>query len=246
MEAILGPADDENAPPEALNIRDAASAAVAWADKQQARGAARSTGGATPAGAADLVAELHAAREAQAIAEAHAAQFEAERDSAAAARELLRTLVAHLIGERAYLAGQLTRTYQRPWKPIKPAFNHLLRMLGAASGLISEGMSARLASSAEKRSPKRFDRFLAPPGAPAPKAPAIRTNPRVREQAAAEPCRRRQRAAAHLRSSARFRNHPLFRKAVVDFPMSEIDRRFPPAIPFEVIVDGRRFGRSRG
>ena len=33
FEAMLGPADDENAPPDALNISNAASAAVAWAEK---------------------------------------------------------------------------------------------------------------------------------------------------------------------------------------------------------------------
>src|SRR6185312_7072055 len=120
--------------------------------------------------AADLMDELRAAREAQAIAEARAAEFEAERDSAAAARESLRTLAAHLIGERAYLAGQLTRIYKRPWKPIKLAATYqLLRILSAASGPISEGLSGRLARSAEKRSPTRFDRFLSPPGAPAPR-----------------------------------------------------------------------------
>ena len=92
LEATLGPADDENAPPEALNIWDAASAAVAWAESERARIAAGSRAVATPGTAADLTAELDAARAARAIAEARAAQFEAERDSAAAASESLRIL----------------------------------------------------------------------------------------------------------------------------------------------------------
>jgi hypothetical protein len=124
LEATLGPADDENAPPEALNIWDTASAAFAWAESERARIGVGSRAVATPGTAADLSAELDAARAAQAIAETHAEQFEAERDSAVAARESLRTLATHLIGERAYLAGQLTRAYQRPWKPIKLAINH--------------------------------------------------------------------------------------------------------------------------
>ena len=105
LEAVLGPADDENAPPEALNIWDAASAAVAWAESERARIDVGSRAAATPGTAADLTAELNAARAARAIAEARAAQFETERDSAAAASESLRTLAARLIGERAYLAG---------------------------------------------------------------------------------------------------------------------------------------------
>ena len=42
-EATLGLADDTNAPPDALSISDAASAAVAWADNQRARVAGGST-----------------------------------------------------------------------------------------------------------------------------------------------------------------------------------------------------------
>ena len=236
-EAILGPADDENAPPEALSLWDAASAAVAWADKQQARGAARSTGGATPAGAEDLIAELHAAREAHAIAEARAAQFEAERDSAAAARESLRSLVVHLIRERASLAGQLTRAYRRPWKPIKSAFHyHLLRTLSAASGPISEGMSARLASSAAKRSPTRFDRFLAPPGAPAPKRPPFGP---ILESENERPLSHADVASVRLPTSDRPIVSviiPGYGKPWLTLQCLKSIASFPPAVPFEVIV----------
>jgi hypothetical protein len=111
------------------------SAAVAWADNQRSRVAGGSTTIAIPGGGADLVAELKAARDAKAIAEARAAQFEAERDSAMAARESLRSVVAHLIGERAYLVGQLTRTYERPWRSLKFVMNRwLLNGLSAVGG----------------------------------------------------------------------------------------------------------------
>ncbi len=97
----------------------------------------------TPAGrreppGADPAAELEAARQAQAIAEARAAQLEAERDAAVAARESLRSLAAHLIGERGYLAGQLIRAYQRPWRPLKFALEppaHELDQRGEPAGL---------------------------------------------------------------------------------------------------------------
>jgi GT2 family glycosyltransferase len=234
-ETTLGPADDENAPPGALDIRDAASAAAAWAEGERARVVARATAIQTPL-SADLIAELHAAHEAQATAEARAAQFEAERDSAAAARESLRSLLAHLIGERAYLAGQLTRAYQRPWRPIKLAFHyHLLRMLGAASEPISKGMSARLARSAEKRSPKRFERFLDPPGAPTPKrrpfGPILTSEERPLGNADV--------ASVRLPTT----KHPLvsviipcFGKPWLTLQCLESIAAFPPTTPFEVIV----------
>lgn len=112
----------------------------------------------------DLIAERDAARQAQALAELRAAQYETERDSAFAARESLRLVIAHLMSERAYLAGQLKRTYERPWRPVKFATTRrLLRILSAASRPISGRMSARFARSAESRSPNRFDRYFAPP-----------------------------------------------------------------------------------
>jgi hypothetical protein len=118
----------------------------------------------------DLIAERDAARQAQALAELRASQYEIERDSAFAAQESLRLVVAHLMSERAYLAGQLKRTYERPWRPVKFATTRrLLRILSAASQPISGRMSARFARSAESRSPSRFDRYFAPPGAPARK-----------------------------------------------------------------------------
>jgi GT2 family glycosyltransferase/glycosyltransferase involved in cell wall biosynthesis len=179
LEVTLGPADGDNAPPGALSIADATRAAVAWADKERARDPFRVRGGAMPVHATDVSkgaqarrdaekrpADLVAKRDAVREAEARAEQFEAERDSEAAARESLRPELANLIGERAYLAGQLKRTYQRPWRPLKFALNYwLLSMLSAASQPISGRMSVRFARSAEKRSPTRFDRFLAPPDA---------------------------------------------------------------------------------
>jgi GT2 family glycosyltransferase len=238
-EATLGPADDENAPPDALNIWEAASAAVAWADKQQrARVAGGSTPAATPGGDADLVAQVKAAREAQAMAEARAEQFEAERNSATAARESLRSLVAHLIGERAYLAGQLKRTYQRPWRSLKFALNtRVLSTLSAVSRPISGRMSARFARSAEKHSPSRFDRFLAPPGSPAPRrTPVVGPGLMTGDE---RPLRRSDVTGVTLPAS----DDPLVSVIIPSYGKPQLTlqclksiARFPPAIPFEVIV----------
>jgi O-antigen biosynthesis protein len=237
-EATLGPADDENAPPDALNIWDAASAAIAWADKERTRGAARLTAVATPASAADLVAELDATRAAKAKAEERAAQFEADLVSAVAARESTRSLVAHLVGERAYLAGQLTRTYHRPWRPLKSALNYrLLITLSAASRPISRPISARFASSAEKYNPTRFDRFLAPPGAPVPRQTSLVGSVLVPEDE--RPLRNGDVAGVRLPTS----DHPLvsviipcYGKAWLTCECLKSIARFPPATPFEVIV----------
>jgi hypothetical protein len=132
-EAMLGPADDDNASPGALTIGEAVRSAVAWAERERARNVGRA--------AADFVAERDAARVAQAKAEARASQYETERDSAFAARESLRAVVAHLTSERAHLAGQLKRTYERPWRPIKFAFNYrLLKLLSSTTAPISQRM----------------------------------------------------------------------------------------------------------
>ena len=182
----------------------------------------------TPAGpreppGADPAAELEAARQAQAMAEARAAQLEAERDAAVAARESLRSLAAHLIGERGYLAGQLIRAYQRPWRPLKFALGYrLMSAISAASRPVSRQVSARFARSAEKRSPARFDRFLAPPGAPAPKrAPLARPAAHVRRGTAVAKGRRGGRASSHKRSSAGVRHHSFLRKAGADFAVPQ-------------------------
>lgn len=66
FEATLGPADDESAPPEALNITNAARAALAWAESERARIAASSRAVPMPVSTVDLIAQLDASREAQA------------------------------------------------------------------------------------------------------------------------------------------------------------------------------------
>ena len=185
----------------------------------------------------DLIAERDAARQAQALAELRAAQYETERDSAFAARELLRLVIAHLMSERAYLAGQLKRTYERPWRPVKFATTRrLLRILSAASRPISGRMSARFARSAESRSPNRFDRYFAPPGAPARKpldiGPILTTeNKRLLRSADV--------ADVRLPTS----DHPLvsviiptFGKPWLLLQCLKSIARFPPKAPFEVIV----------
>ena len=197
----------------------------------------------TPAGqpeppVADPAAELDAARQAQAIAEARAAQLEAERDAAAAARESLRSLAAHLIGERGQLAGQLIRAYQRPWRPLKFALGYrLLSAISAASRPVSRQVSARLARSAEKRSPARFDRFLSPPGAPAPKrAPLVGPLLTSGEE---RPLRKHDAAAVRLPTSDHPRVSviiPSYGKPGLTLQCLKAIAQFPPSTPFEVIV----------
>ena len=185
----------------------------------------------------DLIAEREAARQAQAFAELRAGQYETERDSAFAARESLKLVVAHLMSERAYLAGQLKRTYERPWRPLKfAATGRLLRMLSAASRPISARMSARFARSAESRSPNRFDRYFAPPGAPARKPldlGPILTAENKRTLRSADV------ADVRLPSS----NHPFvsviiptFGKPWLVLQCLKSIARFPPKATFEVIV----------
>jgi O-antigen biosynthesis protein len=228
-EATLGPADDGDAPPGALSIGEAVRSAVAWAERERARDVGRVAG--------DLVAKREAARQAQAEAEARATQYETERDSALAARDSLRAVVAHLTAERVDLAAQLKRTYERPWRPIKYAFNHrLLKLLGSATAPISKRMSARFASSAERRSPRRFDRYFAPPGAPAPRR--MRLGPILTAEGK-RPLRSADVAGVRLPTSERPLVSviiPCFGKPWLTLQCLKSIARFPPQAPFEVIV----------
>ena len=185
----------------------------------------------------DLVAERDAARQAQALAALRASQYETERDSAFAARESLRLVVAHLLSERAYLASQLKRTYERPWRPVKFATTgRLLRMLSAASRPISARMSARFARSAESRSPNRFDKYFAPPGAPARKpldlGPVLTTENK-RPLLSADVADVRLPASDHPLVSVVI---PTFGKPWLVLQCLKSIARFPPRAPFEVIA----------
>ncbi len=185
--------------------------------------------------AGDHVAQRDAVREAK--AKALVAQYEAERDSAIAASESLRAVVAHLMSERADLASQLKRTYERPWRPIKYAFNQrLLKILSSATAPISERMSARFASSAESRSPARFDKYFAPLGAPAVRrlafGPIMMSEPK-------RPLRESDLAGLQLPTSDRPLVSviiPCFAKPWLTLQCLKSIAKFPPASPFEVIV----------
>jgi GT2 family glycosyltransferase len=228
-EATLGPADDDEAPAGAMSIVEAVSNAVAWAENARGRNGGRF--------ADDLVAGAGDARRAQAEAEARATQYETERDSALAARDSLRAVVAQLTSERIDLAAQLKRTYERPWRPIKYAFNHrLLRILSSATAPISERMSARFASSAERRSLGRFDRYFAPPGAPAPRR--LRLGPILTSEDK-RPLRSADVAGVRLLTSQRPLVTviiPCLGKPWLTLQCLKSIARFPPAAPFEVIV----------
>jgi GT2 family glycosyltransferase len=185
----------------------------------------------------ELIAERDAALQARALAQLRASQYETERDSAFAARDSLKLVVSHLLSERANLAGQLKRTYERPWRPLKFATTRrLLRMLSAASKPISERMSTRFAKSAASRSPNRFDRYFAPPGAPARKSLDLGQIVTTENK---RPLRSVDVADVQLPAS----DHPLvsviiptFGKPWLLLQCLKSIARFPPKAPFEVIV----------
>ena len=256
LEKTLGPADDDHAPLGALKMAEAARAAVLWAESERARGAGGAGPGVKPLiGAAgpnegvtqplgtadawvgDLTSQRDGAREAQAKAEARALQYEAERDAAFAARDSLRAVVAHLTNERTHLAGQLKRTYERPWRTLKFAFNRrLLTILSSATAPISTRMSARFAKSAERRSPSRFDVYFAPPGAPAPRR--LRLGP-ILVSEDKRPLRSADVAGVRLPTSDRPLVSviiPCFGKPWLTLQCLKSIARFPPQTPFEVIV----------
>ena len=228
-ETTLAPADDDDAPPGALSIGEAVRSAIAWAERARAGDRSRDVG--------DLAAEREAACQAQAAAEARATQYETERDSALAARDSLRAVVAHLTSERVDLAAQLKRTYERPWRPIKYALSRrLLRILSAATAPIFGRMSARFARSAERRSPGRFDRYFAPPGAPAPRR--MRLGP-IQTSEDKRPLRSADVEGVRLPTSERPLVSviiPCFGKPWLTLQCLKSIAKFPPAAPFEVIV----------
>ena len=229
LEATLGPADDEHAPPGALSFGEAARSAIAWADRARATDVGRAAG--------DVAAEREAGRHAQTEAEARATQYETERDSALAARDSLRAVVAHLTSERVDLAAQLKRAYERPWRPIKYAFNYrLLRILSSVTKPVSGRMSARFASSAERRSPARFDRYFAPPGAPATRR--LRLGPILTSEDK-RPLRSPDVEGVRLPTSERPLVSviiPCFGKPWLTLQCLKSIARFPPTAPFEVVV----------
>lgn len=80
--------------------------------------------------------------------------------NAIAQRNRLHSQIAELRNERDFLAGQLIRTYERPWRPVKHRVNSLLlSMLAAAVTPVSRRSAARFQRSAQKRSPSRFEPF---------------------------------------------------------------------------------------
>ncbi len=91
----------------------------------------------------------------------HAALLAQAKSEHAAERTSLLSMMSLLRQQRAHLAQQLKRTYQRPWRPIKEIVGfYSLTVFAALSAPISERNWARFARSAQKRSPSRFDKFL--------------------------------------------------------------------------------------
>ncbi len=121
--------------------------------------------------AAERGRERDAARAALAEAEARAADRVRERDNAismaAKADRRAKQLLTQRDGARRdtdFLARYLSRTYQRPWRPIKHLINsQSLKVLGNFVAPFDKRMSTRFNGSAQKRSANRFERFLAKP-----------------------------------------------------------------------------------
>ncbi len=119
--------------------------------------------------ALDRLSEIGLMREHLQIAELRLVQATAEhtallaqaKSQHAAERTSLLSTISLLRQERAQLAQQLKKTYQRPWRPIKQFVSfYSLTVFAALSAPISERISARFARSAQKRNPSRFDTLL--------------------------------------------------------------------------------------
>jgi len=140
--------------------RDAAAQAMARAETEAAeRGRERDAAALALARAeteaAERGREWDAAKAALALAEAHAAERERKREAAYA------DALSRLTDERDLLTRELTKAFRRPWRPIKHLIGHnLLAVLAAASSPFAKEMSARFTRSADKRSPRRFEKFL--------------------------------------------------------------------------------------
>ena len=93
------------------------------------------------------------------------ARMQSEREEAqaalAAAGSEAKRLISRLSEDRDFLARSLSRTYHRPWRPLKHRLNyHLLRSFSALTAPFSERTASWLARSAQKRNPSRFDTYL--------------------------------------------------------------------------------------
>src|SRR5208283_4853118 len=120
--------------------------------------------------AAERTWERDAARAALGRAEARAAERARERDAAYTAR------LSQLGDERDFLARELTKACRRPWRPIKQLIAHYsLAVAAAATAPFAEEMSARFTRSADKWSPRRFEKFLA--GTPLALPPTVDPQP---------------------------------------------------------------------
>jgi O-antigen biosynthesis protein len=131
--------------------------------------------GRTEAVLADRERELASAKVELAQKEIFASkQFEQEEAQAAAESEAAARF-SRLTGDRDFLARYLSRTYHRPWRPLKHHLNyHLLRSFSALTAPFSERMASRFARSSQKRNPSRFDTYLPGTAAAPPIALAAR------------------------------------------------------------------------
>ncbi len=159
------------------------------------------------------------------------------RDSEFLARVALQAQVARLTDDRAVLARELARAYREPLRPIRHALHyHLGKALGAASTLVAPQLAERLARSAEKRSPGRFDKYLSDPNPPAPLISSL--GPILLPEDARAITEAEASAVALPTSESPVISViiPCYGKAWLTLQCLRSIAMHPPAIPFEVIV----------
>lgn len=91
------------------------------------------------------------------------------RERAEAESKAATARISSLNEEHAFLARNLSRTYHRPWRPLKHRLSYdVLRSLSTVSAAFSERRASRFAHSAQKRDPSRFDLYLSDTTDPLP------------------------------------------------------------------------------
>jgi GT2 family glycosyltransferase len=87
-----------------------------------------------------------------------------ERNVAQEERDILSAQLSQVARERANLAEEAAKAYRRPWRPIKYSINSVtLKALSAVVRPVAGRVATRFRKSADRRSPSRFDQYLAPP-----------------------------------------------------------------------------------
>lgn len=112
---------------------------------------------------ANLTRERDDAVAGQSQAEERMVRLRAKCVAAVSAEVGLKLQIAELTDQRAFLGREISRTYHRPWRPMKyAALSSVLMAMSRLATSFAPGLSQRMRQSALKRSPSRYDRFLEP------------------------------------------------------------------------------------